>query len=36
MVSFIGLDTRNKLDIGFYLKTRETMFIITGLKNMNI
>ena len=36
MVSFIGLDMQHKLDIGFYLKIRETTFIITGLKNMNI
>ena len=36
MVSFIGLDTWHELDIGFYLKIKETTFINTGLKNMNI
>ena len=32
MVSFIGQDTSYELDIGFYLKIRDTTFIITDLK----
>ena len=36
MVSFIGLDTWHELGIGFYLKIRDTTFIITDLKSMNI